>query len=152
MVIRMDFEKMMAMALEEAVLSMEEGNKGYGAVVALGDRILARAHDTAATEKDPSLHAEVTAIRQAVRDTGETDLCGGVLFSTCEPCPMCTSLAVWANLTAIVFGASIEETAGLGRSRIRINSREVIDRSPVTMEVIGGILREECRALYTGHR
>jgi tRNA(Arg) A34 adenosine deaminase TadA len=152
MVIRMDFEKMMAMALEEAVLSMEEGNKGYGAVVALGDRILARAHDTAATEKDPSLHAEVTAIRQAVRDTGETDLCGWVLFSTCEPCPMCTSLAVWANLTAIVFGASIEETAGLGRSRIRINSREVIDRSPVTIEVIGGILREECRALYTGHR
>ena len=149
MVVRMDFEKMMVTALEEAASSREEGNKGYGAVVALGKRTLARAHDTATTEKDPSLHAEVNAIRRAVRSAEETNLCGGVLFSTCEPCPMCASLAVWANLTAIVYGASIEETAGLGRSRILIGSREIIDRSPVTMEVIGGVLEEKCRTLYT---
>ncbi len=140
----------MEAALGEAGQSRAEGNKGYGAVVALGERELARTHDTAGTEGDPSLHGEVNAIRAAVRATGDANLCGAVLFSTCEPCPMCASLAVWANVSAIVYGASIAETAALGRTRIHLPAREVVERSPTLMEVIGGVLRERCLALYEG--
>jgi tRNA(Arg) A34 adenosine deaminase TadA len=61
---------------------------------------------------------------------------------------MCSSLAVWANLSAIVFGASIEKTAALGKARILISAREIVDRSPVSVEVLGGVLEEECLALY----
>jgi tRNA(Arg) A34 adenosine deaminase TadA len=61
---------------------------------------------------------------------------------------MCSSLAVWANLTTIVYGVSIEETAQMGKSRIRVSAREIIIRSPVIIEVVGEVLREECRALY----
>ena len=114
----------------------------------LGDRILALAHDTAVTQNDPSRHAEVNAIRRAVDTLGDSNLCGAVLFSTCEPCPMCSSLAVWANLTSIVYGVSIDETARMGKSRIRVNSREIIRRSPVMVEVIGDVLHDVCRALY----
>ena len=147
-IVRVDFEKMMRIAIDEARQSRAESNKGYGAVVILGDRILAKAHDTAITENDPSLHAEVNAIRQAVDVLGDSNLCGAVLFSTCEPCPMCASLAVWANLTTIVYGVSIEETACMGKSRIIIGCREIIDQSPVRMEVIGDALHDECLALY----
>jgi tRNA(Arg) A34 adenosine deaminase TadA len=61
---------------------------------------------------------------------------------------MCSSLAVWANLTTIVYGASIEETAKYGRSRIRISAKEVVDKSPVMIEVIGNVRKKECEALY----
>ena len=147
-IFRMDFEAMMRLALEEAGISLAEGNKGYGAVVVLGDRILALAHDTAVTQNDPSRHAEVNAIRRAVDTLGDSNLCGAVLFSTCEPCPMCSSLAVWANLTSIVYGVSIDETARMGKSRIRVSSRKIIRRSPVMVEVIGDVLHDACRAFY----
>jgi len=147
-IVRLDFSALMRIAISEARLSRLEGNKGYGAVAVLGDQILAQAHDTAFVEKDPSLHAEVNAIRQAAQHLGDANLCGVVLFSTCEPCPMCSSLAAWANITTLVYGASIAETAALGKARILLSAREVFDRSPGKIEVIGGVLNEECLELY----
>jgi tRNA(Arg) A34 adenosine deaminase TadA len=147
-IVRIEFAAMMRLAIAEARRSRREGNKGYGAVVALGDRVLAQAHDTAVTEGDPSLHAEVNAIRAAVRATGDADLCGAILFSTCEPCPMCVALAVWANLTTIVFGASIAETAAQGKARIRIPARDMVARGPAMIELVPGVLAAECLALY----
>ncbi len=147
-IVRLDFEAMMRVAIEEAQQSRAEGNKGYGAVVAFDGEIVSRAHDTAVIEHDPSLHAEVNAIRQACRVCGDANLSGAVLFSTCEPCPMCSSLAVWANVTTIVFGASIEETLAQGKDRITIPAEEVVARSPTMIEVIGGALSDECLSLY----
>jgi len=147
-IIRVDFDTMMEIAIEEARLSRREGNKGYGAVAVLGNRVITQAHDTAATQKDPSLHAEVNVIRQAVQVLGDSNLSGVILFSTCEPCPMCASLAAWSNLTTIVYGASIEETAQLGKSRIMIRASEVAEKSPVMLEVIGGVLKEKCLLIY----
>jgi tRNA(adenine34) deaminase len=149
-IVRVDFEEMMTIAVEEAKKSRQEGNKGYGAVIAFGKSILGKAHDTAATEGDPSLHAEVNAIRQAVHSLGEANLSGAILFSTCEPCPICSSLAVWANLTTIVYGISIQETARMGKARILVSAKEIVQRSPVMIEVIGGVLKEACEQLYPG--
>jgi tRNA(Arg) A34 adenosine deaminase TadA len=147
-IIRTDFEKYMRIAIREAHQSRAEGNKGYGAVVVFENQILGQAHDTAITANDPSLHAEVNAIRQAVKKKGDSDLCGAILFSTCEPCPMCASLAVWANLTTIVYGISIEETVRMGRSRIRVNTQHIIDNSPCLLEIIGDVLHDDCKLLY----
>jgi tRNA(adenine34) deaminase len=147
-IIRIDFDSYMRIAIQEARISKSEGNKGYGAVVVFEDQIVGQAHDTAITERDPSLHAEVNAIRQAVKTLGDTNLCGVILFSTCEPCPMCASLAVWANVTTIVYGVSIEETAQLGRTRIHVSANHIVERSPCVVEVIGNILHNECRMLY----
>jgi tRNA(Arg) A34 adenosine deaminase TadA len=126
MIVRVDFEAMMRLAFEEAKASQQEGNKGYGAVIVLGQRILSRAHDTTVTQRDPSLHAEVNAIRLAVQVLGDDNLSGAILFSTCEPCPMCSSLAVWANLTTIVYGASIEEMTRLGKARIHGSAADIV--------------------------
>jgi tRNA(adenine34) deaminase len=125
MIVRVDFEAMMRLALEEAKASRREGNQGCGAVIVLGRRMLARAHDTAVTQRDPSLHAEVNAVRQAVRVLGDDNLSGAILFSTCEPCPTCSSVAVRANLTTIVYGVSLEETARLGTTRIRLSATDI---------------------------
>ena len=147
-IIRIDLEACMSLAIDEAKVSRKEGNKGYGAVVWYAGKVIARAHDTAGTRKDPSLHAEVYAIREACRVLKDGNLCGAVLVSTCEPCPMCSSLAVWANISALAYGASIKETAALGKSRILVSADEIVNASPVQLEVIPGVLREECLALY----
>ena len=147
-IVRVPFEDMMRLAVEEARQSRLEGNKGYGAVAVLGTRVLARAHDTAACRRDPSLHAEVNVIREAVHVLGEDNLSGVILFSTCEPCPMCSSLAVWANVSTIVFGASIEQTAARGKARILVPAREIANRSPVAIEIVQGVLEQECLNLY----
>ncbi len=146
-IVRIDFEEMMAIAIEEAKISRRAGNQGHGAVVALGNRILGKAHDAATTEGDPSLHAEVNAIRQAVKTGGNANLSGAVLFSTCEPCPSCFSQAVWANLTTIVYGVSIQETAQSGEARAPVSTKELVEKSPVWIEVIGGVLKEGCQQL-----
>ncbi len=147
-IVRVDVEGAMRLAIDQARASRRGGNKGYGAAVVLGERVLSHRHDTASSERDPSLHAEMSAVREACRVLGTADLSGCVLVSTCEPCPMCSSLAVWANLGAVFFGASIEGTAALGKARIRVPAREIAARSPIRLEVVGGILEEECLELY----
>ncbi len=149
-IVRVDFERVMRSAIEQAVASRAGGDKGYGAAIVLGERVLSCRHDTATTERDPSLHAEVNAIREAARVLGSPDLSGAVLVSTCEPCPMCAALAVWARVGAIVFGASIERTAALGKARILVPAREIVERSPVSIEIVGGVLEAECLRLYGG--
>jgi tRNA(Arg) A34 adenosine deaminase TadA len=61
---------------------------------------------------------------------------------------MCAGLAVWANLTTIVFGASMVETAARGKARIRVPAADVIGRGPALIDVVPGVLAEECLALY----
>lgn len=147
-IVRVSFEEHMRLAIEEARQSRREGNKGYGAVALLGERLLAQGHDTAVIEKDPSLHAEMNVLRQASRALGMGNLSGVILFSTCEPCPMCAAMAVWANVSAIVFGASLAETAARGKLRILVPVREIVSKSPAEIEIISGVLHSECLSLY----
>ncbi len=148
-IVRVDFSALMRIAIAEARQSRHDGNKGYGAAVVMGSQLLAQAHDTAVTERDPSLHAEVNAIRIAARALGQSDLSGAIMVSTCEPCPMCAALAVWANITTIVFGASIAETAARGKVRILLPSADVIAKGPGMIDIVPGVLADECLGLYS---
>ena len=114
----------------------------------LGERLLAQSHDTAIVERDPSLHAEMNVLRQAARVLGTGNLSGVILFSTCEPCPMCAAMAAWSNVSAIVFGASAAETAARGKQRILVPAREIVSKSPATIAIISGVLHEQCLELY----
>ena len=148
-IVRVDVEGAMREAIAEARVAKTEGDKGYGAVVLMGDRVLSKAHDAAVTRGDPSLHAEHTAILEAMRAQGAPDLTGALLISTCEPCPMCAGLAVWSGVTTIMYGSSIADTAARGRTRILVSAREIADRSPRVLDVVGGVLQAETDALYS---
>jgi tRNA(Arg) A34 adenosine deaminase TadA len=146
--VRVDFEAMMALAIGEAQAARREGNPAYGAVVALGQQVIGKGHDATVTERDSSRHAAVDAIRQAGRALDDSNLSGAILFSTGEPCPKCSALAVQANLTAVVYGLSGQALVQLNQAQIWGGAREILERSPVMIEVISGILEDECRALY----
>jgi len=146
-IVRVEVEEAMRAAIAEAKVAKAQGDKGYGALILMGDRELARAHDTGITQGDPSLHAEHTAILKAVAAWGP-NLTGALLVSTCEPCPMCAGLAVWSGVTTIMYGSSIAETAAMGRSRIQISVDEIAARSPRVVDVVGGVLSNETAPLY----
>jgi tRNA(Arg) A34 adenosine deaminase TadA len=137
----------MRMAIDEARASLREGNRGFGAVVASGGGVLARAHDAEVTTPDPTAHAELDAIREAGRVLGGS-LEGCVLVSTHEPCPMCAGAAVWAGLRELAFGITIEEALAEGRRRIRLPAAEVFERAGVDVRIHRGVLRDECAPLY----
>lgn len=99
-------------------------------------------------EFDPSSHAEVRAIRRATKKLKIVSLAGYTLYTTCEPCPMCMSAALWARIDRVVYGATIED-ANRHFDQIRIPAMEVAARSDIPCVVDGPFLRDECYALFT---
>ena len=111
-------------------------------------KVLLRALNAVAQEFDPSSHAEVRAIRKATKRLKQLSLEGYTLYTTCEPCPMCMSAALWAGLDRVVYGATIED-ANRHCNQIRIPATEVAARSDMACVVEGPLLRDECYALFT---
>ena len=110
--------------------------------------VLLRALNTWPQEFDPSAHAEVRAIRLATKRLKQISLAGYTLYTTCEPCPMCMSAALWAGLDRVVYGATIED-ANRHCNQIQIPATEVAARSDMHCVVDGPFLRDECYALFT---
>ncbi len=94
----------MATALREARAAGDRGEVPVGAVVVLGDRLLARAGNASIASHDPTGHAEVLALRAAAVATGNYRLPGAVLYVTVEPCLMCLGAALHARVARLVFG------------------------------------------------
>src|SRR5271167_3790689 len=115
-----------------------------------GKRLM-RALNAVAVQNDPSAHAELHTVRRACRKLGSYSLRGYTLYSTCEPCPMCMSNALWAGLDRIVYGATIDDANRFCR-QIRIPAVEVARRSDMQCIVTGPVLRELCYTLFTDPR
>ena len=140
-------EEFMKIAIEEAKTSLKEGNKGFGAVVAKDDRIIASAHDTEVTDQDSIAHAEINAIRRASK-IYRKDLAGCLIISTHEPCPMCTGSIIWSNISEVVYGVSIRDSIKAGRNMINLSCKEIIKKSNVKINIHDGVLKKECLKLY----
>ena len=94
---------------------MEGGAGGpFGAVVVKDGQVVAEGWNQVTSTNDPTAHAEVVAIRRACTALGRFDLRGAVLYTSCEPCPMCLAAAYWARLDAVVFGNARDDAAAIG--------------------------------------
>lgn len=102
-------------AISLAVENVESGLGGpFAALVVEKDTILAKGTNRVATAKDPTAHAEITAIRAACQQRGDFQLDGCTLYSTCEPCPMCLGAIYWARVDRVVYAASRQDAAEAG--------------------------------------
>ena len=86
----------------------------FGAIVARGNEIISTGWNQVTSKNDPTAHAEVVAIRAAAARLGTFALQGCVLYTSCEPCPMCLGAAWWARVERIVFAATRVDAAGAG--------------------------------------
>lgn len=118
------------MACEEGFRGMNANEGGpFGAVVVLGGEVIGRGHNRVTSANDPTAHAEVEAIRDACRRMGQFHLPGAVLYSSCEPCPMCLSAAYWANLSAVYYASTRDDAAAIG-----FNDKFIYDEIPLPPE------------------
>jgi tRNA(Arg) A34 adenosine deaminase TadA len=108
-------EAFMRHAIALSRRGMEGGAGGpFGAVVVKDGQVVAEGWNQVTSTNDPTAHAEVVAIRRACTALGRFDLRGAVLYTSCEPCPMCLSAAYWARLDAVVFGNARDDAAAIG--------------------------------------
>lgn len=104
-------KKAIALATENVV----SGTGGpFGAVVVRDGEIIATGTNVVTSTNDPTAHAEMMAIRAACKALGDFQLKGCVVYTSCEPCPMCLSAIYWARCDAIFFGSSAADAAAAG--------------------------------------
>ena len=141
-------ENMMRRTLRKALQGVAKGQTPFGACIVREGGVVALAHNTVLKSGDPTAHAEVNAIRKAARRLQTIDLSGCVLYSTCEPCPMCFAAIHWARLDAVIFGARIADARSLGFNELAVPDRTLkrLGRSPVML--VEDFLRDECMALF----
>jgi tRNA(Arg) A34 adenosine deaminase TadA len=129
----------MRRALDLAALAAEAGEVPVGAVVTLGDEIIAEARNAMRTSTDPTAHAEMEAIRAAAAKLGASRLDDCTLWVTLEPCAMCAGAISVARLKALRFGAEDPKGGGVMHGP-RIFAQSTCHHRP---DVLGGIGEEE---------
>jgi tRNA(Arg) A34 adenosine deaminase TadA len=108
-------EIFMTEALNLAQMSIERGDGGpFGAVIVMDGQIIGRGWNQVIRRNDPTAHGEILAIRDACDNTASYHLPGSVLYTTCEPCPMCLSAAYWAHIDRLVYAATADDAAAIG--------------------------------------
>lgn len=141
----------MKLAIEEAQSGAAIGEPPFGAlIVDANQHVVVRAHDTVVASSDMSKHSEIEAVRAACAVRGP-DLSGCTLYCTTEPCAMCFTAAWLARISRIVYGSTIQdiyELTGGGQREIRIPVTEMNARSGEPVQLEGGVLLQECLALF----
>ncbi len=102
-----------AIALSREGMERNEGGP-FGAVIVHGDEVVGEGNNQVVRGLDPTAHAEVVAIRAACAHLGRFDLRGCVLYTSCEPCPMCLAAVYWARLDRLFYANDRGEAARIG--------------------------------------
>lgn len=138
----------MRLAIGKARQGVAAGQSPFGACITRSGEVLSCEHNVVWLTTDITAHAEIHAIREACRKLGTIDLSGCVIYSTCEPCPMCFSACHWARISKIVYGASICDAHASGFHELQISNMRMKDLGGSPVEVAGDFLREEAIALF----
>ena len=133
----------MRTALEEARRAGEEGEVPVGAVLVEAGTVLATAHNRTIAFHDPTAHAEILVLRAAGERVGNYRFPEATLYVTLEPCVMCAGALIHARIARLIYGAADPRGGGVESlyqvlKDFRLNHQ---------VEVIAGLLKEECRAL-----
>lgn len=123
-----------------------------GAVIVREGTTLAEAHNEMVARRDPTAHAELLAIREALRAVADDRLVGATLYVTLEPCAQCAGAIILAKVDRVVFGAW-DHRAGMVGSVMDVLRHPKVNHRP---EVLGGLLEQECgellRAFFRARR
>lgn len=93
----------------------QKGNNGpFGAVLVTNDEIVGEGWNQVVELKDPTAHSEIMAIRNACKKVNYHKLKNSILYSSCEPCPMCLSAIYWASIENVVYSCSQDDAANIG--------------------------------------
>lgn len=130
-------EKWLGEAVALAVQNVADGGGPFGAVVVRDGAVLGVGVNRVTLDNDPTAHAEVTAIRRTCAALGTFSLAGATLYTSCEPCPLCMSAALWARLDRVVYAADRHDAAEGGFDDREFYELFARDRSTWPISVAG---------------
>ena len=136
----------MKAALKEAKKAAEKGEVPIGAVIVQDDRIIAKGRNRVEAKEDPTMHAEMIAIRKAAAYLGGWRLRGCTMYVTAEPCSMCAGAAVLARLDKVCAGTDSPKNGACGSVRDILMEGDLNHR----VEYEEGLLKTECAAVLKG--
>ncbi len=125
-----------------------EGQSPFGAAIVRGDSLVARGHNQVWMRTDPTAHAEVVVIRRAAESVRGIDLSGCVMYTTCEPCPMCASAIHWSKLDAVCYGAGIGDAQAAGFSELTAPIHDLYTRGGSPVRLLPRVMEQECAELF----
>ncbi len=139
-------ETYMRLALEEARKAGDAGEVPIGCVIVKDGEVVGRGRNTTEEEKDPTCHAEMNAIKDALKNLGGWRLPGCSMYVTLEPCSMCAGAIVLARLDALYVGA-LDPKAG---ACVSLNAIVTDERLNHRVKLVTGVLQEDCSSLLKG--
>lgn len=143
-------EKFMLEALKEAEKAKAIGEIPIGAVIERDGEIIGRGHNMTESEKDPTAHAEIVAIRQAAKVLGETlgwrRLTGCNMYVTVEPCSMCAGAIVWSRIEKLYIGTMDPKAGGCG-SVFNIVQEQKLNHQVEIFELEEGSTKTRCQEI-----
>lgn len=115
--INFQHEKWMKMAIQQSEQNVLKSAGGpFGAVIVKDGKLIAKSGNKVTATNDPTAHAEVSAIRLACKKLKTFDLSGCVVYTSCEPCPMCLSAIYWARIDTIYYANTKQDAEDIGFS------------------------------------
>jgi tRNA(Arg) A34 adenosine deaminase TadA len=136
--------RFMRMAIEEA----RQADFPFGAVIVREGSVIARGRNLGRTNRDPTAHGEMDAIRKCLADHGPAALRGSTLYTSGEPCAMCMGAIIWCHVGRLVFAASVAQLA-TKIDQIMLSSAEVAEKARFApIAITGGVLADEAMALF----
>jgi tRNA(adenine34) deaminase len=137
-------ERFMRIALEEA----KKADFPFGAVIVRDSIVIARGGNLGRTNRDPTAHGEMVAIRRAVAEHGGAVLRGTTIYTTGEPCAMCMGAILWSRFDRLVYAASVEQLSTV-INQIMVSSADLAAKAPFApIAITGGVLAEEAMQLF----
>lgn len=152
----MNNEEFMKLAIEEAKKAESAGGVPIGAVLVKNGEVIATGQSLTWPKKDPSAHGETSCIKNACDKLQTLDLSGTTLYSTLESCSMCLACASWSSVSKVIFGAYKEDVPEnpyeLADYHAEEHAKKLTPFGGGKIEVVGGVLREECKELLKGYK
>lgn len=139
-----DHTHWMGIALQQARIAGEAGNRAVGAVIVCNDQVVAHGGNRRESDIDPLGHAETTAMLDRVATSGNLDFSGCTLYTTLEPCPMCCGAIAVNGIEIVVVGAM--HTAA-NRRWGDYTVRKVTEMIGQGTQIVDGVLADECNAV-----
>lgn len=141
----------MRSALDKAIISKENGDVPFGAVIVRSDTVLVAISNSEHFDQNVTRHAELKAVSEASRLLGTRDLSDCTIYSTVEPCPMCAGAIFHACIKRVVFGMSRDDLPHLFRTR-HIRLWHLAEDWHYTPEVVGGVLKEQAIEIFSDYK
>lgn len=136
-------ERFIRSAIALARQSKQHGNHPFGAILVLDNVIILEGENTVITGNNPTEHAEMNLINLAWKQLTKEQIERCILYTSCEPCPMCTGAIFWSGIRKIVFALQAVTLGNLANDKFCCPCSSLLDRAHTKTEIVGPILEDE---------